>query len=132
METILFCGYSIAFLLLLFKNRFFTNALPFKMLLFIFILKIAAGFIYLFIYTKYYNGGDTITLMNDVKLIYSSLHYSFKTFVHLITGIPGNQTADHIFNQLSVRNSGYEQLFNNSLFFRKNAGCVMPVIRRLL
>ena len=87
MEWILVLIYTILFSFFLKKWRFFYINIPFKLLLTVFLVKIIAGCGIAYIYSNFYNGGDTFTYMKDARLIYSSLPHSPLIYLQLITGI---------------------------------------------
>ena len=83
-QSLLFIFYLILFIYIIKKLRFFRETLTFPFLVFILFLKIIGGAIVAYIYTHYYENGDTFAYMHDSKVIYNSLPSS-PYFEKLIT-----------------------------------------------
>src|SRR3972149_39043 len=88
MEALLCLLYSVLFILLIFKWKFFSVDSLSKSF-FVFILKIASGLGLWWIYTYYYTDRSTADIykyFDDSKIIFGSLKNSVTDFFNLILG----------------------------------------------
>ena len=90
MEALLCLLYSVLFILLIFKWKFFSvDSLSKSFFVFVFILKIASGLALWWIYTYYYTDRSTADIykyFDDSKIIFGSLKNSVTDFFNLILG----------------------------------------------
>ena len=86
-QSLLFIFYLILFIYIIKKLRFFQETLTFSFLVFVLVLKIIGGAIVAYIYSHYYENGDTFAYMHDSKVIYESLPSSPLIYLQFISGI---------------------------------------------
>ncbi len=118
MEWILFACYAALFFYLINSQKFYKT-LPPAISNVAFLLKIVMGISGGYIYSRYMNGGDTNTFMNDARILYSALPDSPLLFFQMTSGIEWQHSeVMHFYQQLGTNlNSGYGQWFNNSMMF---------------
>lgn len=133
MEIILSTLYFLFFTLLIYKLRFFrVKGINQKIILLMFLLKIAGAFSVALIYTYYYTDrttADVFKYFDDAKIVYSSLFSNPEHFFRIITGIGDNSPElDRYYSAMRFWLKPYDyHLFNdNKTIIRLNAG-LMPV-----
>jgi len=128
MEVLICIAYSVLFIFLIHKLKFFENDfISKKILSLLFIIKIASAFAITLIYTYYYKDNfesDIFKYFSDGKVIYSSLHNSPTDFLRLITGIGSD--SPHLEQYYKLTNFWFKQhdynlLNDNRTIIRFNA-----------
>jgi hypothetical protein len=118
MEWALIALYTVLFFYLI-NTRKFYKIIPSTISNAAFALKIIIGISGGYIYSRYMNGGDTHTFMNDARVLYSALPNSPSLYFQMITGIEWQPAhAMQYYQQLGTNlDAGYGQWFNNSMMF---------------
>ncbi len=117
MQVILPLIYTILFILLIRKIKFFSiPGLSRKAIIFVFLLKICAGIALLQIFTKYYQGSDSIAFFNDSKIMYGALWQNPAHFFKMFFGIDSsNEVLNIYYSKMNAWNASFEKiLFNDS------------------
>ena len=117
MQVILPIIYSILFILLICKMKFFAiPELSHKSIISVFLLKIIAGIVLLLIYTKYYPTSDAQGFFDDSKIMHDVLWQNPSHFFKMFTGIDGANPALNVYySKMSSWDASFEKvLFNDS------------------
>ncbi len=117
MGIILTIFYSVIFIILIYKWRFFRiEGFPRKAILFVFVLKIISGFVLYFIYTFYYPDratADIFRYFDDSVYIYKVLPENPFDYIRMVTGI--NCETPHFAHYYLPMKNWYRP-FENTLF----------------
>ena len=85
MNFALFVFYALVFSILIYKYRVYNYfKLPPAFVLLLFWLKVFAGFLYLYIHQRYYNGGDSIAFQKDSSLLHQTIFKQPSAFFQIL------------------------------------------------
>jgi len=90
MEYLVFIGFTLLFLWLIFRHKSFNiNGLSRRMIAFAFGVKVVAGLGYMLVQAQFYKGGDAYKYFKGGKVIYNSLWENPMYFLRLVFGKNG-------------------------------------------
>jgi len=126
METILVIGYTLLFLFIIRKNKFFSaEGVPKKIFSWAFVLKVIAGIAYGIIFTRWIPQGsttDSFVFFNDSKILFDSAFIHPKHFFEMLSGFHiHDRELNQYFNRM-VSWTNTDVFYNdNQTMIRMNA-----------
>jgi len=118
LETALTLAYTLLFLLIIGRYRFFRlDGLPFTATSWLFVLKILAGIVLGIIYTNYYTDrktADIFKYFDDSKILFNSLFHSPGDFFRIFTGIGSDDPALQHYYEAMVSWNNSDNIYNDN------------------